>query len=268
VRDFVIELKLGEPSREWIDMVTPAVSSLSRSAKGMGLEDLELAARNFLEALELASTDAAPVVAGDARTIILESYESLAKVMPDAFELDEERDRREPIIVQSLLRQIPEVRKVALDKLYAAGLTGLEMYYQAKAYDISQAAGLPEDLAEKIVKRFSQYKREIANTAPDLERSQEHKKLAILVARLANQNEAFASASLSWSDDATKKKKRVRKERNETVLEVNVLLARLGEVDLVKQIEKVPFHSKVDELRAYLERAKAKAEQGGGGSPG
>jgi hypothetical protein len=188
--------------------------------------------------------------------------------MPDAFALDEERDRREPIIVQSLLRQVPDVRKVALDKLYAAGLTGLEMYYQAKAYDIAQAAGLPEALAERIVKRFSQYRREIATAPPDLERSHEHKKLAVLAARLANQNDAFASASLSWSADATGKKKRVRKERNETVLEVNVLLARLGEVDLVKQIEKLPFQGKVDALKAYLDEAKARAGQGGGGPMG
>jgi len=41
----------------------PAVTSLGRSAKGMGLEELELAARNFSEALELASTDAASVEA-------------------------------------------------------------------------------------------------------------------------------------------------------------------------------------------------------------
>lgn len=268
VRDFVIELKLGEPPREWIDVVMPAVSSLGRSAKGMGLADLEVATRNFLEALELASTEAAAVVAGDARTIILESYEGLAATMPDAFALDEERDRREPIIVQSLLKQVHDVRKVALDKLYAAGLTSLEMYYQAKAYDIAQAAGLPEELAERIVRRFSQYRREIATAAPDLERSHEHKKLAVLTARLSNQNEAFAAASLSWSADATRKKKRVRKERNETVLEVNVLLARLGGVDLVKEIEKLPFQGKVDALKAYLEEAKAKAEQGGGGPMG
>jgi hypothetical protein len=37
-----------------------------------------------------------------------------------------------------------------------------------------------------------------------------------------------------------------------------VLLARLGEVDRLSRIERLPFVRKIDELESYLREAKAK----------
>jgi DNA repair protein RadA len=259
VRDFMIELGLGEPPREWIDLVTPAVSSLGKSAEGMGLSELRAATDVFLDALRGVAESREPRITAEQRKDLTEAFELLAGELPGAFDLTEERDRREPIIVQSLLRQVPDVRKVALDKLYAAGLTSLEMYYAAQPYDVSQAAGLSEELAARIVKRFVQYRRETSVGTPDLERTHEHKKLAVLVARLSQQNDAFESASKAWSKNAVRDKKRLRKERNETVLELNVLLARLGEVDLVSRMEKLAFQAKIDALRAYMDEVKERA---------
>lgn len=259
VRDFMIELGLGDPPREWLDLVTPSVASLAKSAEGMGMTELRDAAGVFREALETVGKSGEPRITSEQRKELTDAFELLAAELPGAFDLSEERDRREPIIVQSLLRQIPDVRKVALDKLYSAGLTALEMYYAAQPYDIAQAAGLSEDLAARIVKRFAQYRRETSIGAPDLERSHEHKKLALLVARLAQQNEAFDTASKSWSKKAERDKKRVRKERSDTVLELNVLLARLGEVELVQRMEKMAFQAKVEALTVYMNEFKERA---------
>lgn len=259
VRDFMIELELGDPPREWLDLVRPAVASLGKSAEGMSLDALHASTKVFLEAIDAVAQTKEPRISPEERKQLTQAFGVLGAELPGAFDLDEERDRREPVIVQSLLRQIPDVRKVALDKLYAAGLTSLEMYYAAKPYDVAQAAGLDEDLAERIVRRFAQYRRETSVGAPDLERTHEHKKLAVLVARLAQQNEAFDTASKSWSKKAQRDKRRVRKERTETVLEINVLLARLGALELVDQLEKLPFHGKVDALRSYLEEVKEQA---------
>ncbi|MCU0692358.1 MAG: hypothetical protein MUF54_13240 [Polyangiaceae bacterium] len=263
VRDFVIEVKLGEPQREWIDLIRPAVGSLRKAAEGMGMGELCKATDDFLAALDLAADTPAPRIKGDTRELLISAYDGLTEVMPEAFKLNEEQDRREPVIVQSLLRQVPGVRKVAMDKLYAAGLTRLEMYYVAKPYDVAQAAGLKDDLAEKIVRRFAQYRQEASVAAPDLERSHEHRRLAVLTAKLAQQNEAFMTASKSLSAQAARDKRRVRQERNQTVLEINVLLARLGEVQLVAELEKSPFQGKVESVRAWLERAKARVAGSG-----
>ncbi len=256
VRDFVIELKLGEPPREWIDLVSPAVSSLRKSAGGMGLEDICQHLDTFLGALEVATSLGQPTLTGEAKDRLLQAHGQLAEAMPQVFFLDEERDRREPIIVQSLLRQVPEVRKVALDKLYGAGLTSLAMYYVAKPYDIAEAAGISVDLAGRIVARFNAHKREVAEVPPDAGRSREFAKLDQLSNRLREQNSAFDVAAKGWSRGAAKDKRRLRKARHETVLQINVLLARLGEVDLVDRLERMPFHTKVDALDEYLQDAK------------
>jgi hypothetical protein len=135
------------------------------------------------------------------------------------------------------------------------------MYYVAKPYDISEAAGISIDLATRIVERFTSYKHEIAAIAPDAGRSKEYAKLDQLSNRLREQNAAFDVAAKGWSRGATRDKRRLRRERGETVLQINVLLARLGEVDLVNHLERLPFHSKVDSLDEYLQDAKTSLTQ-------
>lgn len=252
VRDFMIELRLGDPPREWLELVLPAVRSLRASAAGMGLGELVTHLEAYVAALEIAATLDEPRVGGEASELLTASYAGLVAVMPAAFGLDEERDRREPIIVQSLLKQVPEVRKVALDKLYAAGLTSLSMYYVAKPYDIAEATGLSREVAARIIERFARYREDVADLTPDAARSRERAQLADLRRRLAELNEDFELASRERSPGAAADKRRLRGERNEVVLQIDVLLARLGEVSLVERLERLPFHGKVAALDGYL----------------
>ena len=81
--------------------------------------------------------------------------------MPQAFALDLDRTQREAAILQSLLLQVPEVKKVTLDRLYAAGLTTLEAMFLATPGDIAATTGIPESLAEQIVERFQAYRAQV-----------------------------------------------------------------------------------------------------------
>jgi hypothetical protein len=161
--------------------------------------------------------------------------------MPRVFALDDERGRREPIIVQSLLLQVPDVRKVALDKIYAAGLTQLDMFYASKPRDIAELTGLAIEVATRVCDKFQAYRRDIAALPPDNERARERERLADLTAELADQHEAYEQAASEWVGDAPARRARLRKEREGTLLQINVLLARLGEVDRIKAIERAPF---------------------------
>jgi hypothetical protein len=257
VRDFAIELELGEPSREWLDLVHPAVSSLRKSADGMGLGDLALALDGYISALDRVAAMNLPHITGAAKQMLVEGYAELVRIMPEAFTLSGERDRREPIIVNSLLRQVKDVRKVALDKLYKAGLTSLDMYFMAKPYDVSHAAGLSMELATRIVERFRLYKQELQEERPAHDRTREFDKVTELTAQLRVQNDQFDAASRSWTRQAAEDKKRLRQERSDTVLELNLMLARLGEVALVNELEKMPFQRKVDTLERWLEETRA-----------
>jgi hypothetical protein len=178
--------------------------------------------------------------------------------MPDAFALDLDRTQRESIILQSLLLQVPDVKKVTLDKMYAAGLSSLEVMLLATPSDIAAATGIPEQTALHIVERFRAYRDQVRKTAPDAAHTRERQRIAQMTARLRKEHAAYEQASQSWSRDATNRKKELRKARAQTLRDIQVELARLGEVARLEQLERLPFEAKLAELEAFLEEAERK----------
>jgi hypothetical protein len=128
------------------------------------------------------------------------------------------------------------------------------MYYGARPSEIAETTGLDLQLAERIVKQFREYRERTQTIVPDLGRSAEHAELRALVEQLTRLNQEFESQSKSWAKRSAAEKRRVRNERTDTVLKVNVMLARVGEVDLVGELEKLPFARKVDQLERFLKR--------------
>lgn len=254
VRDLMIELELGEPAKDWLSVCLPSVTSLKRSAGSMGLSDLVTALGGLAQEMERAVKDEGNVIGANARESLKTAYRALVLILPDAFAVEHERDRREPTIVLSLLRQVPEVRQVALDKLYAAGLTSLEMFYKASASDVAAATGLSLEISENVVERFRRYRRESGSVAPGPRRTAERSSLEKLVKQLERQNEAFEASAKNWRSGADKRK--ARQEREQTLVDVQLLLARLGEVDLIERIERAAFQKKAEELRRFLSTQK------------
>jgi hypothetical protein len=250
VRDLMVEVELGEPTKDWLAVCRPAVSSLKRAAQEMLLNDLAAGLSSLLSAIEQSEKTAGNGIDARSREALRAAYDQLVAAMPQAFEVKQERDRREPVIVQSLLRQVPEVRKVALDRIYAAGLNNLEMFYKAKPSDIADTAGIARELAERIVARFQRYKRELGSNAPAPNRSREKTQLEVLTKKLEEQNGAFDASAKGWAN--LEEKRRIRAERASTLLEINLLLARLGEVPRVQELERLPFEKKAEALRRYL----------------
>jgi hypothetical protein len=56
-------------------------------------------------------------------------------------------------------------------------------------------------------------------------------------------------------------KRRHRKEREVTFLQIKVALARAGEVDLVQRIDTQSYARRIDELERYLREAAGAAAQ-------
>ncbi len=76
--------------------------------------------------------------------------------------------------------------------------------------------------------------------------------------RLRTEHDAYERASESWSRDAAEKKKELRKAREQTLLDIRVELARLGEVDRLGQLERLSFEGKLAQLESFLEDAQNK----------
>jgi hypothetical protein len=259
VREFVIDLRWGEASREWIALCSSAVASLQRAAQKLGLADLEAALEEFARTLQAPAQpgESADILEGDARDRILVAYDKLTLVLPKAFALDMDRAQRESLIVQSLLLQIAEVHRVTIERLHAAGLNGIAMLADARPHEVADAAGISAKLAERIVEAFRAYREDRHAHLPDAMHARERSRVDALLNELEAHHAAFERAAEGWTKEATAEKARLRRARHKTLMEISVVLARIGEIALLRTLEKVPFDRKLDGLRAYLKEAQS-----------
>jgi hypothetical protein len=257
VRDFMMEVRWGEPQLGWIDASLPVVNSMSSMADKMERKEMSSALEAFGKALEVAAEEGGSVIKGAVKDKLLKAYRPLIKLMPAAFELEAERNRREPIIVRSLLLSVPGVHKVVVDKVYAAGLSSLSGLVEAKPDELATVSGIKSVLAEQIVEKFADYKRTYSGDKPDPKRTIERRRLATLLSQLRSQHEEFERVRTSWSDEARSRKKSLRRAREETLLSVSVVMARLGEVDNLSELEKLPYHRKISTLEGLLAQTEA-----------
>ncbi len=255
VRDFMIDVKWGEATRDWVGVCEPAIKSLRRAAEKLELGELCVALDAYQVALTSAAESVNRTVQGEVKDRLIATYDTLHAFLPRAFALETDRTARESIIVQSLLLQIPEVRKVTIDKLYAAGLTSLEVIYSAKADEIAATTGIGFTLAARIVERFQSYRRDLRSVVPDANRSNEREKLAALAVDLRRLHDDYERAADAWTAEATQRKRELRQKRDAGLLEVKVILARLGEVGRLAAIERLPFEKKLGELQSFLDDA-------------
>jgi hypothetical protein len=258
VRDFMIDLRWSDATIDWLPICEPALRSLRRAADKLELTDLCESLDRFSTSLGEATASGAKAIAGTAREALLARYDELSRLMPQAFALDLDRTQREAAILQSLLLQVPEVKKVTLDRMYSAGLTTLEAMFLATPGDIAATTGIPEALATQIVDRFQAYREQVKATVPDATRAHDREHIAELTAKLRREHDQYERASGSWSPGAADQKKEMRKAREQTLLDIQVALARLGEVDRLAQLERLPFEKKLAHLESFLEEARDK----------
>lgn len=257
VRDFIIELRWGPTSATWISVCEPSVASLLRAAYTLEFDELSTKLREFTAAMQAQDATAA-VIDGAVRERILETHGALEKLLPDTFALDSDKSQREAAILHALLSQIPDVHKVTIDKLYAAGLTTLETMLLAKVDDLVSATGIPELLATRIVDRFRIHREEMKNATIDETRARERSEIRALVDKLRAHNEEFERASAAWTEEARQQKKEILLERTQTMLAIDLQLARLGEIALVRELERMPFARKLLRLETFIAEARKK----------
>jgi hypothetical protein len=258
----MLELRYGDAQPSWIESTQPALRSLRSMAAQMELADLCAALDEFCVAVDGAVGGRARIDdAGKAE--LLRRYQRLIELIPQAFELDAERDRREPIIVEALLYQIEGVERRTIEKLFAVGLSRLDALMRATADEIAVVAGLRQDIADAIVEQFRIYRvgASAALSAPDP--LAERRQLGDLLIMLSVQNDEYCHAATKWTDEARARKQEARKQRELTFQRIKVALARLGERDQLARLEKLPFNERIATLDRYLSAAVPARSQPG-----
>jgi hypothetical protein len=265
VRDVMLEVRFGEANPHWIEMTKPALLSLRRMAKEMELVDLTASLDDFCAAVDASVASRSSGIDDAGKAELLRHYQRLIDLIPQAFELDAERDRREPIIVEALLGQIDGVERPTIDKLFAVGLGRLEALVNANALDVAAVANLRRELAEKIVEHFKAYRSSSNATVAAPDPLGERRKLADLLIVLSLQNDDFNKASASWTDDAKQRKRTLRKQREQSFQQIRVALARLGERDQLAHLERLTFNERIATIDRWLSAQPAQAPRPRGG---
>jgi hypothetical protein len=197
---------------------------------------------------------AAPSVGPAMRDKLLAAYAPLAAVLPRAFELQGERDRREPLVVRALLGQVQGLEPLMIDKLIGAGLGRLEPLLKARADEVAAVAGLSPEIAAAVVARVQAWKRETPAALATPDRTATAREIVALVRVLSDEHRAFEDAARGWSEIDRDAKKRLRRQREVSFLQITTVLARFGEVDLALALEKLSFARRLEELGRLVSR--------------
>jgi hypothetical protein len=249
VKNFIFELRRGTATKDWVDICRPAMQGITRAAEGMGLRAAAQHMVDFEAALSLASQSEERILSGELRDLLLWCYEDLIKVMPQAFTVGEEEQQREGIIIHSLLMQIPDVGRVTVEKLYRAGLTSLDTLFLARKEDLAVATGITVVLSERICEKFQAYRTGLQSNR-DVADAGQRARLAEMVAELQRQHEGYVEASDNPALAAEKRD--YRNQRQACVLWINVLLAEVGELELINELQKLSFDKRIQRLEEYL----------------
>jgi hypothetical protein len=249
IRDFVLELSHGDTTRQWAELCAPAVGSLKRAAATIKHDLLVVTLEEFERALKAALRSNFVSITGDYRKSLLIGYERLKQVLPAAFDVRSDRDRREPVIIDSLLRQVPGMHALCIARLYAAGVSSLTALYSARPADLCATAGIDPDLARAIVEHFEAYRIERGQTAPDKGRKSERNELRSIIDTLAAREQEYREAE---ENEDRRRKREIRNERTALVQRLDLLLAQLGEIDLVNELKRIPVDRKIKRIDRYL----------------
>jgi hypothetical protein len=265
VRELVMEMRLGDAPTAWLAICTPAVQTVRRFAAQIGREALLPRLDALLEALSAAQANGARIE-GQAKEALEAGYAGLVEALPGVEAVEGEVDRREHLIARALLMQVDGLHRLMLERLSSAGLHGLATLLHASADELVQATAIPAPVASRIVDRFARYRSESASLAGSADRRGELSRLQPVLETLRRLHADHERAAQAWSVEAIADKRRLRSERRRALLQIEVVLARLGELARIASLERLAHDRKIAELDSYLHRAAAEAAQGSGSS--
>jgi hypothetical protein len=256
LRELMFQLSVGRTPRQWAATCRPVLKPLFDAATQIGLLELVGGLGAFDAALERAAAEPHAFIGDAAAEALTGAYERLRKQMPDAFMLPDRADHRRLILLESLLLQIPDLHRRTLAKLYAAGLSSLGQLGTAKPEEIAVVAGIDRGLAQTVVEHIQRFDQERSRMDPTTLRVHVHERLRALSVRLSRLQTEFEQAE---EGDSVARKRDARRNREAAVLELDLVFAEVGDIDVIEELKRCPVRGKIQRVESYLERMQASA---------
>jgi hypothetical protein len=257
LKDFVFELKRGTATADWIEICRPVLRSLIQGAESLDLDVVARRMVEFRDAISEAEIGDGRIFDSRSQELILHRYDALVSAMPPGFDSGSEERQRESIIIHSLLRQLPQIGLVTLEKLYTTGLTSLDILLLANAEDMSSTTSVPVPLCELICDKLQEYKTLLDRGDPSASEKIRRVRLARRVQELRLNHQKLQQVA---DRDSGKNKRECLRQRRACMLQINVLLAEMGEVQLVEKLRTIAVERRIDQLELFLGPAALTAE--------
>jgi hypothetical protein len=243
--DFAVQLALGPVSGLWLMEAKPAVAVLKSAAAERELKDLVAA----LERLEPAlATAPSRRIEGDARQDLLGKLQLLERWLPTAKDLATEKNGRERLILDQLIAQISGLHPSSRRRLEDRGYASLDRLRKTSAEVLVQELELSHQHAEGLLAAFHSYYDERGERPPVAGRGLER---CVNDALTALERSAVEFEQACDGDDS-ERKRLARKQRAHAIASVNLLLAELGENELLDQMVRCSVQERVERLRQWL----------------
>lgn len=257
LRELMFQLAVGSTPRSWAQACRPLLHPLQDAAEQIGCTELAEA----LQGLEAALADAVSAGVSDepidaaASATIHAAYEQLRVQLPDVFSPSSGGDSRRRVLFESLLLQLPALHRRTIAKLYAAGLSTITQLSRAEPDELSVVVhGLDRELARAIIEHLQRFERERVGVDPASLRGHVHARMRNALGKLGQlQVEFERSESDADHHHGQPRKKAVRRAREAAVLELQRLLAELGDLALIEELKRLPVRAKLRRLHTYLE---------------
>jgi hypothetical protein len=246
LRDFVIELSLSPTGKAWLEACAPAVEALELAAAKIQHRALVEALVRFREVCKAAQGSPRTNIEGEPRQAILASYEALRELLPGAFDVAAQRDRREPIVLSALIAQVPGITSLDVHRIYGAGAMSLSTLVRAGAGELSSVTGIPRERCAAILARVSAYHRQ-RTEHPAAGDGRE--RLRGLLEALRRCEENFREAE--EAEDRARKRE-LRRERLQLAKQVELELTDLGNLDLVADLRRESTERKIARVDRWL----------------
>jgi hypothetical protein len=253
LRELMYHLSVGCTPSAWVTQMRPVLSPLFDAARQTGQADLLDALSELDTALELAEAENTALVGPVSRGAIQQAYARLGRHLPDTFGPPRSCDGKRLLLLEALLLQVPNVHRRVLTKLYAAGISSSQQLLQGSSDELARAAGLDRQLASSIIEHVSRFARERGGLDPVRLRARVLQQVEPLVGRLGQLQSEFERAESAGNQV---RKKAVRRARDAAVLELQRLVAELGEVELIEELKRSSVRAKVVLMHSYLQRTR------------
>ncbi|MDD9970692.1 MAG: hypothetical protein OXR73_30930 [Myxococcales bacterium] len=252
--DFMAQLAMGATPSRWAVPLRAVIAPVLDAAQQMELKEMVSGFEAFDSALSRAAAERSPHISRAVRDELEEAYGRMVAQLPETFRATRDGDGRGRILLEALLLQIPSLRRRTLARLYAAGLQDLEQLIAASPEEVAQVAGIEASIASAITQRLERFNRERARAEPAALRSLIYEQLRSAVERLSK---LHAELDRAREAEAVRQKRTARRGLQASALEVDALLAQLGELALIEELKRMPVHHKIARVQSYLEQAQA-----------